>query len=134
MPFEFIRKLLRPDEPEAAKIGRMGERAAQKHLKKLGMKILARNFKSGKNEIDIVALDQNCLVFVEVKTRSDDALVNGYFAAMQKSKRNAVKSCAKAYIAAMRRKPDHTRYDAIEVQHDKNGKITSVSHFQNLKL
>ena len=70
MPFEFIRKLFRPGEPEAAKIGRMGERAAQRHLKKLGMKILARNFKSGKNEIDIVALDQNCLVFVEVKTRA----------------------------------------------------------------
>lgn len=134
MPFNFIKKLLHHDKPEAAQIGSMGERAAQKHLKKLGMKILARNFKSGKNEIDIIALDQNCLVFVEVKTRSEDALVNGYFAAMQKSKRNAVKACAKAYLAAMRNKPISTRYDAVEVQHDKNGKITSISHFENLKL
>ena len=49
--------------------GRLGERAAQRHLQALGYSILAVNVRIGRGEIDIVAEDNDEIVFVEVRTR-----------------------------------------------------------------
>lgn len=52
------------------KAGQKGEDIASDYLRKLGYKIIERNFRIRGGEIDIVALDGNTLVYVEVKTRS----------------------------------------------------------------
>jgi putative endonuclease len=54
--------------------GRRGEDLAHRHLQTLGMRVVGRNHRTrgGAGEIDIVALDRDMLVFVEVKTRTDD--------------------------------------------------------------
>ncbi|HEX8932313.1 MAG TPA: YraN family protein [Patescibacteria group bacterium] len=49
--------------------GRRGEDLACEYLKKLNFKIIERNFRIRVGEIDIVAIDDLTLVFVEVKTR-----------------------------------------------------------------
>lgn len=49
--------------------GKQGEEEAVHFLKKLGYKIVERNFKKPQGDIDIVALEGDTLVFVEVKTR-----------------------------------------------------------------
>jgi|SRR3989344_8026107 len=49
--------------------GNYGETLASEFLKKLGYKILERNFRIRGGEIDIVAKDKETIVFVEVKTR-----------------------------------------------------------------
>ncbi len=128
--FGFVSKIFRK-EPSNAKIGRMGERDAAKFLSKT-MKIVARNFRSGKNEIDIVALDGQCLVFVEVKTRSENTLVDGYYHAVSKSKRNAVKSCARDFMKRTTLKYLSWRFDVVEIRHDNSGKNTSLNHFENV--
>lgn len=51
------------------KIGSKGEEIACKYLQKQGYKILERNYRIRGGEIDIVARENNTLVFVEVKTR-----------------------------------------------------------------
>lgn len=51
--------------------GNKGEQLAVNFLSKLGYAILYRNFRSGKAEIDIIAKDNNFIVFVEVKSRSE---------------------------------------------------------------
>ena len=51
-------------------LGRRGERAAEKYLKRNGYRIVARNFRAAGAEIDLVAMDGKTLVFVEVKTRT----------------------------------------------------------------
>lgn len=48
----------------------LGENAACEYLVKKGYKILERNFRKGYGEIDIIALHNRTLVFVEVKTRT----------------------------------------------------------------
>lgn len=53
-------------------LGRKGELLAQKYLKEKGYSIIHTNWRFGKDEIDIVAMDGNELVIVEVKTRSTD--------------------------------------------------------------
>ena len=51
-------------------LGRRGERAATRHLKRHRHKILARNYQCDGGEIDLVCADADVIVFVEVKTRS----------------------------------------------------------------
>src|ERR1051326_1412202 len=60
------------EEPLHLRRGRLGECAARRHLKRRGMKFLAANFRSERGEIDLILRDQDCLVFVEVKTRSSE--------------------------------------------------------------
>jgi len=51
-------------------LGQKGEQAAAEHLAAEGYKILERNWRFGKDEIDIIAEKGNFIVIVEVKTRS----------------------------------------------------------------
>jgi putative endonuclease len=53
-------------------LGKEGEDKGVRYLKSLGYKILTRNFHSRFGEIDIVAQEKDTIVFVEVKTRSDN--------------------------------------------------------------
>lgn len=49
--------------------GNEGEQVAAKFLKRQGMRIIARQHRSRLGEIDVIALDAGCVVFVEVKSR-----------------------------------------------------------------
>ena len=51
-------------------LGRRGEELAASYLEEKGYLILQRNYRSGAGEMDIVAQDGDCLVFVEVRARS----------------------------------------------------------------
>ncbi|MGI5120555.1 YraN family protein [Marinactinospora thermotolerans] len=55
----------------AQELGRRGEELAAAHLRRCGMRILARNWRCPDGELDIVARRGRTLVVVEVKTRSD---------------------------------------------------------------
>jgi len=61
---------------ESHSLGEKGEELAAAHLKENGYKILHRNWKSGKKELDIVAENKDFVVFVEVKTRSENYLAS----------------------------------------------------------
>jgi putative endonuclease len=50
-------------------IGQLGEAMAQEYLKKQGYKIVIRNYRTKRGEIDIIAEKRGCLVFVEVRTK-----------------------------------------------------------------
>ena len=54
-------------------MGRTGENIACEHLRKKGYLIVERSFRLFRGEIDVVARDGDTLVFVEVKTRSDES-------------------------------------------------------------
>ena len=56
-------------------LGRQGEDLAAEHLRKAGYRILDRNVRSRLGEIDIVALDGVCIVFVEVRTVRSAAIL-----------------------------------------------------------
>jgi putative endonuclease len=55
-----------------AACGSAGERIACDWLELIGYRVVGRNRRAGRWEIDIIALDGSCLVFVEVKTRRSD--------------------------------------------------------------
>jgi putative endonuclease len=82
---------------ESHNLGQKGEDLAADHLKKAGYKILFRNWKWGKNEIDIIAENQEFIVFAEVKTRSEDFLM-APVTAVNKDKQRTLIYAANGYI------------------------------------
>jgi putative endonuclease len=52
-------------------LGRLGEDKAAIYLEQKGFKILARNYRFGRAEVDIIAANSDLVLFVEVKTRSN---------------------------------------------------------------
>ena len=95
------------------KLGIKGENAAVKYLEDCGMIILARNFRCKAGELDIVALDGDEMVFVEVKTRRDDAFAEAReFVDTRKCER--IRATASLWLASNETEKQ-PRFDVIEV-------------------
>ena len=60
---------MEPGTSRTQQTGRLGEDAASVALARRGLKIVVRNWRCARGEIDLVARDGDCWVFVEVKTR-----------------------------------------------------------------
>ncbi len=99
-------------------LGRFGESAAVRHLKRKGYRILARNFRAGKNEIDIIASRKNEIVFVEVKARTLTALgdlpYGSPLEAVDTPKQKRTLAAASAYLCKSETEK-MPRFDIIEV-------------------
>ena len=94
--------------------GRAGEQAARKHLQRLGLKFLTANFRSKRGEIDLVLRDHDCLVFVEVKTRSSEAWTRPA-AAVNARKRRLLSATALDYLRLIDNPQVRVRFDVVEV-------------------
>ena len=79
--------------------GRAGEDAAADWLKKAGMRILARNWRSGPYELDLVCRDGVELVFVEVRLPGKGCLASPE-ASLTHAKCRSVAKAAPAYLYA----------------------------------
>lgn len=128
----FLRRLWTREEVDPATIGRRGEREAEKALKRKGYAVLARNWRSGRDEIDLICLHGKAVVFVEVRARSSDALVSGYDSIDQR-KREALKRVCRSYFSKMKPKPITLRFDVVEIEHT-DGEIVACRHFENVPL
>nr|WP_175491208.1 YraN family protein [Microbacterium azadirachtae] len=83
-------------------LGRAGEERAVAYLTRLGYRILDRNWRCDQGELDVVALHQDALAFVEVKTRR--TLDFGHpFEAIDASKRQRLWRLAHAWVREHRR-------------------------------
>jgi putative endonuclease len=116
----------------AGATGQRGEREAEEFLRRKGFRVLARNWRSGREEIDLVCQDGEVLVFVEVKTRAAGALVPGYYTVDDRKKR-ALKRVCYAYMKRLRAKPATIRFDVMEVSVEDTGRCRLL-HFENIPL
>lgn len=105
-------------------LGKEGEELAMAHLKKLGYKIQSTNFRLGKAELDIIAVDGNFIVFIEVKTRATDVHENP-IEAVNNKKRKMMIDAADTYIID-RNLPYESRFDIISII--KNGNQHTLEH------
>ena len=69
-------------------LGKLGEDMATQYLIKKGYSIVERNWRTGNLEVDIIAMTRTEVVFVEVKTRSDDTFMNPEDAVDWQKRRN----------------------------------------------
>jgi putative endonuclease len=116
-------------EPEHLRRGKLGERAAKKHLQKAGLKFLTANFRSARGELDLVFRDNDCLVFVEVKTRSSEDWTRPA-AAVNAEKRRRLSRCALDYLRLLKNPPVKIRFDVVEVLL-RDGAVAEVRHLPN---
>ncbi len=125
-----VKSLLgRTEKPEHLRRGELGERAAKKHLQKLGLKFLTANFRSDRGEIDLVFRDHDCLVFVEVKARSSEDWTRPA-AAVDARKRRLLSQTALDYLKLLKNPEVKIRFDIVEVLLT-NGEVREVRHLPN---
>lgn len=101
-------------------LGQKGETLAQEHLESLGFKVLAKNWRTGRAEVDIIAQDGNIIVFVEVKTRSSDRFgPPEFFVTTQKQRMLA--GAASVYCEKIEH-PGEIRFDVVSIILREDGK------------
>jgi len=101
--------------PEHLKTGVWGEQKAADFLKKLGYKILGQRVRIGtRDELDLVARDGDCLVFVEVKTRGSEAYGRP-FSSVDRKKRHTLSRGAIRYLQRLKNPRVSFRFDVVEV-------------------
>jgi putative endonuclease len=115
--------------PEHLRRGELGEAAAKKHLKRLGLKFLTANFQSARGEIDLVFRDGDCLVFVEVKARSSEDWTRPA-AAVDARKRRLLTQTGLDYLKLLKHPQVKVRFDIMEVLLQE-GKVSEVRHLPN---
>lgn len=126
------RKILGPGSSRAER-GQFGEDLAADYCRKtLGYKLIARNWRYKRAELDLICLDGEVLVFVEVRARAADALVSGFHSVDAHKKKILQRGC-KAYINQLQNPPKHVRFDVIDVSISADGEGT-VRHFGNITL
>jgi putative endonuclease len=104
-------------------LGRAGEAIAVALLEKKGYRILERNWRWGREEIDIIARDGNFVVIVEVKTRSSDLFAEPE-ASVTRSKQRILVRAANAYVN-YRRQYGEVRFDIITIVIRPEGEIVN---------
>jgi len=137
--------------------GRLGELAAKKYLRQQGMRFLVSNFRSGRGEIDLVFQTTDppsnsglagamrktlrigklrftrkrtdCLVFVEVKTRSSEEWTRPA-AAVNAERRRRLSHAALDYLRLIKNLQVKIRFDIVEVLLT-DGEVREIRHLPN---
>ncbi|MDD5458274.1 MAG: YraN family protein [Phycisphaerae bacterium] len=111
-------------------LGKWGEKKAEKFLLKNGLKSLARNFNCKTGEIDLVMADADgTLVFVEVKTRSDEDFTEAE-EVITYSKKTRLARAARYFLTVNKISNRPYRFDTVIVIVPKKGK-TQIRHYPN---
>lgn len=108
----------------------LGEDAAAEHLRKKGYAVIDRNFRQSYGEIDIVALKQGILVFIEVKARTSKQFGDIREAITSLKIKSLLKS-AEFYKHSHKNLPESLRMDAIFVT-IKDGAVEELEHVENI--
>ena len=116
-----------------AERGQYGEDLAAAYCRnELGYRVITRNWRSGRDELDLICRDGEVLVFIEVRARSESALVSGFHSVDAKKKAILERGC-KAYMKQLAKPPKHLRFGVIDVVLREN-EPGEVRHYQNIAL
>ncbi len=110
-------------------LGRKGEQIAVRFLKRNGLKMLARNYRSPTGEADLIVLDTTTrkaqgaetIAFVEVKTRSCDRYTDPE-SAVDTDKRRRIRKVSEYYLAHHPAEGYNVRFDIVSVVIQDQGK------------
>src|SRR4051794_4823767 len=115
--------------------GEIGERIAERHLERRGYRVLARNYRTRYGEIDLVAADEDAIVFCEVKTRAGAGRSGpaSPLDAIGPSKRRRVRMMAAQWLAAQASEPSRPRraqlrFDAIGITLGAGNRLGAINH------
>lgn len=119
-------------------LGAVGEGLAAAHLAGRGYRILERNFRTNRGELDLVAADPRSLVFCEVKTRVTGTAAGpaGPLDGIGPRKRRRLRLMAKEWLRSSgarrdRDRPPDLRFDAIGVTLTPAGALVELEHVED---
>ncbi len=112
---------------ESHSLGQKGEDLAADYLKKAGYKIRHRNWVYGKKELDIIAENNEFIVFVEVKTRNVNFSLSPASAVTAEKQRSVIYA-ADAYVRIFNTGKEN-RFDIITVVSGEE--TTEIDHIEN---
>jgi putative endonuclease len=104
----------RPREADHIRLGRLGELEAARFLRRRGHRILARHFTGADGEIDLIASYGALILFVEVKTRTDDAAADPADAAREPQWERIARS-ARTFLSHPAAEGRPWRFDLVTV-------------------
>jgi putative endonuclease len=110
--------------------GTRSERAAQRFLRKLGYRIVRWNYRNEIGEIDIVAVDGQCVVFIEVRsTEGGDALRPAESVDLAKQRR--LTQVALRFLKEHRLLNETSRFDVLAISWPAGAREPSIVHYKN---
>lgn len=112
-------------------LGFRGEELAAKALVRKGFRIVARNFRAQRGELDVVALDGDTLVFVEVKTRVGHRYGLPEDAVTPKKLREIAKT-GQYFASKHPGLPECFRIDVVAVDMDNDGNTIDIRHLPSV--
>lgn len=112
-------------------LGKEGERLAENYLKEKRYKIVERNFRCAVGELDLIALDQRVIVFVEVKTRTGFGFGTP-LEAVEFRKQQRMIHAAQYFLGTKRLGQRDARFDVVGVFW--RGPEPMVEHIENAFL
>lgn len=116
-----------------AQRGSFGEdRAAEFVRRQLGYRIIVRNWRHKRDEIDLICQDGAVLVFIEVRLRRASAKVPAYYSVNAKKKKILQRVC-KNYLHQLQTRPKHFRFDVIALALSDAGQY-ELMHYANVAL
>ena len=116
--------------PRAKTLGQRGEAAAARFLEKKGYIIVARSDRMRHGELDLVAVDQRTVVFVEVKTRRSHEA--GHPAdAVDEDKQRRLTRLALTYLKRHHLLEYPARFDVVAVTWADDGREPVIEHYEN---
>ena len=108
--------------------GEIGERVAERWLRRRGWRVLQRRFRNGHRDIDLVAERDGMVAFVEVKAKRGGGFADPVEAVNWKKQRELARSAA-VWIDRHGRPTDSYRFDVIGVLMD--GNSVRIKHIEN---
>lgn len=109
------RTRVRRAPPTGRAKGPWAEKLAADHLERAGWRILERNFRFGRNEIDLIAERCGVIAFVEVKSRSGNDFGDP-LEAIGRHKQVAIERAAAGWVEENPDRGESFRFDAICVE------------------
>jgi putative endonuclease len=110
--------------------GTRSERAAARFLRRQGFRILARNLHSSRGELDLVALDLGCIVFVEVRSTGRPDL-EGPAISVDAAKQRRLTELALQYLQRRRLLGRAARFDVVVLSWPEGQRSPTVVHHRN---
>ena len=95
-------------------LGKEGEDRAARFLMKQGYRIIERNYRTRSGEIDLIALHEGAVVFIEVKTRTSNAFGAPELAVNPRKQQRMVKA-ALGYIKYNKLHQVPCRFDVVAI-------------------
>jgi len=111
-------------------VGVLGEKLAKNFLKKKGYRIRETNFRCRHGEIDIIAEKKDCLMFIEVRTKTSTDFGSPEESVTFAKKEKLIAS-ALAYRNVHQNLPLSWRIDFVAVELDQKGKATRIELIEN---